>query len=488
MGAMAERTRDQNPITERAEERVRGTQRVGGHAVVIGASVAGLLAARALAGAHGRVTLVERDVLPATGEGRKAVPQGRHAHVLLASGQRALEDLLPGITGELLAAGAQWCQAMRETRLVVAGHELTRDARGADVLLASRPLIEGHVRRRVRALANVTVREGSEAVELVPSADRRRVTGVRVRGQAGREERLAADLVLVASGRGARVPASLAALGYPVPEEARLAVDVCYVSRRVRLRRGAPRGDKLIGIGARPGRPRGMWLIAQEDHWMLTAFGYGARDHPPIDEHGYLDFVASVAPADVLAAIREAEPAGDLALHRFPASRRWRYERLARFPEGLVVAGDALSSVNPLYGQGMSIAALEAIHLRRCLEGGPQGLAQRFFPAAGAVVDQAWELAVGSDLGLPEVEGRRSLGLRLTNAYVERLLRVAESDPVVAEAFNDVADLLAPPPHMMRPQILWRVLRGSRRRVPLRAAGPFSAAESVSTSPARSSG
>ena len=205
-----------------------------------------------------------------------------------------------------------------------------------------------------------------------------------------------------------------------------------YVSRRVRLRRGALGGDKLVGIGARPGCPRGLWLIAQEDHWILTAFGYGAGHHPPTGEGGYLEFLATVAPPEVLGAIRESEPLGDLVSHRFPASRRRRYERLMRFPEGLLVAGDALSSVNPLYGQGMSVAALEALALRQALERGEPRLAQHFFGAAGKVVGQAWDLAVGSDLGLPEVEGHRSLELRLTNAYMERLLGVAEHDPFVA--------------------------------------------------------
>ena len=451
-----------------------GTRRIGEHAVVIGASITGLLAARALSEAYGRVTIVERDELPAVGEGRKAVPQGSHAHVMLASGQRSMEELLPGITDELSAAGAQSCESMREIRMVVAGHEITREASGADVLLASRPLIEGHVRRRVLALANVAVRERCDAVDLLMSRDHERVTGVRVRDRDGesREERLDTDLVVAASGRAARVPALLETIGYPRPEEDRLGVDLVYVSRRVRLPRGALGDDKLIGIGARPGLPRGVWLIAQEDHWILTAFGYGAEHHPPTDEKGYLEFVATVAPPDVLAAIRDSEPLGNLVTHGFPANQRRRYERLKRFPEGLLVAGDAISSFNPLYGQGMSVAALQAIELRRCLERGEQRLAHRFFRAAGKVVGPAWDMAVGGDLALPEVAGHRSLLLRITNAYVERLLRVAEHDPIVAAAFGDVGDLLAPPQEVMRPRILWRVLRGNLRKAPVRATEP----------------
>jgi 2-polyprenyl-6-methoxyphenol hydroxylase-like FAD-dependent oxidoreductase len=463
-----------------AGNRATGTKRAGEHAVVIGASVAGLLAARVLADAYERVTIVERDELPAIGNGRRAVPQGSHAHVMLASGQRAIEELLPGITDELCAAGAQSCKSMREIRFVIAGHEMTREAVGADVLLASRPLIEGHVRRRVLGLANVTVRERCEAVELLTSPDRERVTAVRIRGRAGEggEERLDADLVGAASGRGARVPALLEALGYPRPLEERLTVDLSYVSRRVRPRPGALGADKLIAVGARPGLPRGVMLIAQEDHWILTVSGYGVEHHPPTDEEGYLEFVATVAPPDVLAAIRDSEPLGDLITHGFPANQRRRYERLKRFPAGLLVVGDAISSFNPLYGQGMSVAALEAIELRRCLEHGEQRLARRFFRAAGKVVGQAWAMAVGGDLALPEVEGHRSRVLRLTNAYVERLLRVAEHDPIVAAAFGDVGDLLAPPQEIMRPRILWRVLRGNLRRAPATAPEPSGAAGS----------
>jgi 2-polyprenyl-6-methoxyphenol hydroxylase-like FAD-dependent oxidoreductase len=451
-----------------AGNRATATQRVGEHAVVIGASVAGLLAARVLSDVYERVTIVERDQLPAVGEGRKAVPQGSHAHVMLASGQRAIEELLPGITDELFAAGAQSCKSMREIRFVIAGHEMTRDAVGADVLLASRPLIEGHIRRRVLALPNVTVRERCDAVELLTSSDRERVSGVRVRGRDGnsREERLDAGLVVAASGRAARIPALLEAFGYPRPTEDRLTVDLSYVSRRVRPRPGALGTDKLIGFGARPGLPRGVMLIAQEDHWILTVSGYGAQHHPPTDEQGYLDFVATVVPPDVHAAIRDSEPLGDLVTHGFPANQRRRYERLKRFPHGLLVVGDAISSFNPLYGQGMSVAALEAIELRHCLERGQQRLAQRFFRAAGKVVKQAWDMAIGGDLALPEVEGHRSVLLRMTNAYVERLLRVAEHDPIVAAAFGDVGDLLAPPQEIMRPRILWRVLRGNLRRTP----------------------
>jgi 2-polyprenyl-6-methoxyphenol hydroxylase-like FAD-dependent oxidoreductase len=346
------------------------------------------------------------------------------------------------------------------------------------VLLASRPLIEGHVRRRVLDLANVSVREHCQAVDLLTSPDHERVIGLLVRdgsGEGGKQP-LDADLVVAASGRAARVPALLEAHGYDRPNEDRLVVDLVYASRRVHLPLRALGDDRLVGIGARPGLPRGVWLIAQEDHWILTAFGYGAEHHPPSDEEGYLGFIATVAPPDVLGAIRDSEPITEIVTHGFPANQRRRYERLNRFPGGLLVVGDAVSSFNPLYGQGMSVAALEAIELRRCLEQGAHQLGPRFFRAAGKVVNPAWDMAVGGDLALPEVQGRRPLLTRMSNAYVERLLRVAEHDPIVAAAFGDVSDLLAPPQHILAPRILWRVLRGNLRGGGVPATEPEAAA------------
>jgi glycine/D-amino acid oxidase-like deaminating enzyme len=229
--------------------------RTADHAVVIGASIAGLLAARALTEAYDRVTLIERDELPAVGDSRRAVPQGRHVHALLPRGHQVLEELLPGITRELLDDGAHAYDALSEMYFAVAGHPLARVSMGRDTILASRPLIEGHVRRRVRALAVVEIRERCDAVGLASTPGR--VTGVRVlpRADGSAEEALAADLVVAAGGRAARLPAWLEGLGYPRPQEERLPIDLLYASRSLRLQPAALGPDKLVLIGARPWAP-----------------------------------------------------------------------------------------------------------------------------------------------------------------------------------------------------------------------------------------
>src|SRR5215207_8508422 len=477
-------------------------RRIGEHAVVIGGSMAGLLAARALMDAFERVTVLDRDTLPHGFGGRRAVPQGRHAHGLLPHGLACLDALLPGFGAELVADGAVECEALAETRFVIGGHQLARASTGVYSLLASRPFIEGHVRRRVRALPGVELVDGCDALGLIADRGGERVAGVRTlrRADGSAEESLAADLVVVANGRAARLPAWLEGLGYARPREEQLRIGVTYASRHLRLPAGALGGDKLVLIGARPGHPRTLFLFAQEHgRWILSVGGYGAEHRPPSDPAEFAAFAATVAPPDVIDAIAAAEPLDDVVTHGFPASIRRRYERLRRFPAGLLACGDAICSFNPTYGQGMTVAAAEAVALRGCLERGERDLAPRLFRAATAPVDHAWQLSVGGDLALPEVEGRRPVRVRLINAYLRRLRARAEHDPAVAGALAAVIGMREPPAHVLRPAVLTRVLRGPapvgwseraaavRRselrvgdvRTPLRAAGPSDAREAV---------
>lgn len=443
--------------------------RAGGHAVVLGAGMAGLLTARVLSDFYDRVTVVERDVLPEHGDERRGTPQCRHTHLLLPSGAEVIGELFPGIAGELAASGVPIADAdLAGIHFSVLGHRLTQQGRmeaGQELYFASRPNLEGHVRRRVRGLPAVTVLDGHDVAGLTATPEGDRVTGVRVQPRDGGEGvALSADLVVDALGRGSRTPVWLEDLGYPRPAENRVNVGVSYATRPLRIPAGTLR-EKVFLIGPAPGRPASMGLIGYEDdRWLLTVVA-GAGNEPPLDPADMIAFAGRLLPPHAFEAINDARPDGDVVKHRYPYSRWRRYDRQRALPGGLLVTGDAFCGFNPIYGQGMAVAALEAMALRRCLrDGGGHDLHRRFFRAAAKPAGVAWRLATGTDLALPEIEGRRTPAVRLSNAYVDRVLTAAESDPVVAEQFLRVSGLLDAPGRLMRPGILRRVLASGRGR------------------------
>ena len=437
-------------------------RQIGERAVVLGASMAGLLAAKVLSDSYGQVTVIDRDELPEASTHRRGVPHGRHIHGLLARGQQALEELFPGLTAELVAHGVPAGDMQADTRLFFSGHRLRQAPAGLVVLCASRPVLEGRVRARVRALPNVRLVDRCDVVGLATTPDRRRVTGARLlrRADGSAEEALGADLVVDATGRGARTPAWLEALGYPRPEREQVRVGLGYASRIYRLPPDALGGDLAVLHAATPRHPRaGALQVLEGDRWMVTLAGI-LGDHPPTDPVGFLDFARSLRFTDIYQAVRDAEPLDDPVAFRFPASVRHRYEKLDRFPDGLLVMGDAVASFNPIYGQGMSVAALEALALRRHLEHGTAPRPRNWFRELARVVDVPWDIAAGGDLVFPGVQGRRTAKVRLVNAYLARLHAAAAHDADLAGAFLRVAGLVAPPGSLLRPGVAARVLRG----------------------------
>jgi 2-polyprenyl-6-methoxyphenol hydroxylase-like FAD-dependent oxidoreductase len=430
----------------------------------------GLLAARVLSDFYDAVTVVERDVLPDTPANRRGVPQGRHVHALLGRGSQILDELFPGLLDELVEAGAPVFDYsdLSEAYFSIAGHQTIRAGQFTDIpplYFPSRPLLECGVRRRVRATANVTVLEGHDVVELAATATGDRITGVRVRPRDGErvdgERVLASDLVIDATGRAARTPAFLEALGYGRPADERVVVRTAYSSCLLRIPPGLLNELSVI-VSPAPGRPTGMALFRYEDNtWMLTLIGMAGCE-PPTDWAQMLTFAEGFTPPHVLTAIRVAEPLAEVDRHRYPASQWRRYDKMRRFPAGLLVFGDAICSFNPIYGQGMTVAALQALALGDALRRGERGLARRYFHAAAKPIGVAWQFAVGGDLNLPEIEGPRPLSVRIANKYVDRLQAAAETDIAVAEQFAKVIAFIDPPARLLRPSIVVRVAKANR--------------------------
>ena len=434
----------------------------GSHAVVIGGSMAGLLAARVLSDRFGRVTIVERDRFPEGNENRKGVPHARHAHALLPRGFMIMARLFPGLAEELVSDGAIASDLSAESRRYQLGGYRMRFSIGKKSLLMSRPFLEGHIRRRVRALANVDVLEEHAVTGLLSGEAEGRISGVTVkrRAEGAPERALDADLVVDASGRGSRAPAWLEELGYERPEEERIEIGVGYTTRLYRSRTDDLSGDKLVIIEPTPGRERsiGAMFRMEDERWIVTLGGW-LGERAPADEAGFVEFAKNLPAPDIYEVIKNAEALGEAVRYNFPANVRRRYERLRKLPEGYLVTGDALCSFNPIYGQGMSVAALEAETLEGSLADGLEGLPHRFYPRVSEVVDVPWKLAAGADFAHPGVTGKKALSTGAVNWYVGHVRRAISRDEVVCRAFVMVTALLAPPGALFHPKIVLRVFR-----------------------------
>ena len=395
------------------------------HAVVIGGGIAGFTAARVLSDHFAHVTVVERDRLPDGPVRRHGVPQARHAHTLLPEGQQILEALFPGLVDELLARGAV-AMYEGEQALFIAGRRQEWPRQGLDVwIAASRPLLETVIYRRMDVHPRIHVLQGYEATGLSVTEDGRRVRGVLLRSRDNvylTRTELAADLVVDASGRRSRAPEWLAALGYTPPRETTVDAFTGYASRIYRRPAGFQGSWKSLYVRPhrRTGTRGGIIVPLEGERWHVTLIGV-AGDYPPTDEEGFLAFAGSLAVPDLYQAIKESTPLTKPYGYRSTGNRLRRYEALPRYLEGFLVTGDAVYTMNPVYAQGMTLAAMAAQTLQRVLEAQREraelsGLAKRFqkelWPAVAkewrraTMEDRRWPGTVTAELA-PSVDGER---------------------------------------------------------------------------------
>ncbi|SCL34438.1 2-polyprenyl-6-methoxyphenol hydroxylase [Micromonospora nigra] len=439
---------------------------IGDHAVVLGGSIAGSLTARMLADHYREVTVIERDELAGVTGPRRAVPQGHHIHALLARGKQILDEVFPGFTEELVSIGVPVGDFGTSLSWYFNGKMMKKAETGLVCVAAGRPLVEDRIRRRVRALDNVTIRERTDVVGLVATPDHRRITGVRVQpntGEGAPVEVLDADLVVDTTGRGSRTPRWLAEFGYPQVQEEQVRMDLTYTTCDFHgPLEFDPIGDDIALIPvATPAMPRGAIFARLPDRYAISLTGI-LGDRPPTDHKGFLAYVESLPVPEIYKAVRDAEPMGPAMTFQFPASIRRHYERQSRHPDGLLVTGDAACIFNPVYGQGMTVAAMESLVLREHLEQGPPR-PEQFFRAQSKVIDAPWDMSAGADLGFPGVRGRRTVKTFMGNAYIPRLQAAAANDGRLTASFLRAAGLVDPPQALMKPAVAARVLRASAR-------------------------
>ena len=430
--------------------------RLGEHAVVIGGSIAGLMTARVLTEHFDSVTVLERDHINDSPALHRSIPQGHHIHVLFLGGQQVLSSLYPGFTDGLYQLGAVRNRAGRDVAFILSdgkAYSVTGTVReprdlGFDGYNQSRGLLEYHVRQCTQALPTVRFTSDSLVEELL--YDHGRVQGVRYTRN-GESQTCVADLVVDTGGRGAHAPRWLKALGFPTPAETTIGVDLAYASTKFRVPAYYDEPERvLLFYGRAPQYVKTALLAEIEDHTWIVSLAGRFGEYPPGDAEGFLAFAQSLYTPKLYQLLKDAERVADITTHRFPTSVLRHYERLRAFPEGLLVLGDALSSFNPVYGQGMSSAALQVKALQQVLQervaGGQEleGLALAFFPKAAETIRTPWTLAANQDFAFPQTQGERPTDLMARRQYFAAVDALTVEDVEVHRLMAEVFALAKP--------------------------------------------
>ncbi|MGW7438407.1 FAD-dependent oxidoreductase [Streptomyces sp. NPDC054849] len=436
-------------------------RRMAQTAVVAGASMAGLCAARVLSDRFDEVVVIDRDILPDEVRWRAQVPQGRQPHLLLYAGAQLLEGWFPGISEELYEGGAVEFDVCRDFYWHQDGGVLTRPRSGLRGPAMSRPLLEATVRRRLARIPSVTLRDRTLVEGLVTDATGTRIAGVRLAGRPP----LRCDLIVDATGRQARSLGWLKELGYRPPPLSVVTVDTHYASRVYRRDETTVRDWKAAAVIGRPDTRRlAMALPLEHGRWIVVLVGVNG-EVPPTDEEGRLAFARSLESPVVADLMAASEPLADPVAHRFPSNQRRHLDRLRRFPLGWVMLGDAVASFNPVYGQGMTSGARQAAALGDCLDHSAAldlAFARRYFGAAARTVAAPWSIAAGGDFAYEGTTGRKPTGTDLLNRYMRRVTLAAQHDDAVSIRFSEVAGLARRPEWLLTPPFVLRVLGSGR--------------------------
>ena len=431
-------------------------------AIVIGGGIAGLCAARALANSSIEVCVLERDKLPETMTPRQGVPQGKHPHGLLGEGLKGILELFPGIQAPLERAGGRFIDMGLAVNTELPGYEhLPPRALGITGYAATRPVIEGVLRDNLKTLRNVTIHQDARATSINVDERSGRVGSIDCVSNANGRATMPADVVVDATGRGQLSLDLLARLGRPSVAETRIGIDLRLASGVFELPpEYASSGVAVLTPARAPAQRRSGLLVWREDGYWSIGLAGRFGDAPPTDLNGFVEFSSTLATSSVHTALLKARMVVDISSFGFPESVRRHFEQVDDFPKGLFPLGDSICRFNPVYGQGMSVAARQACILREILSEDPYSIdvsdavERRYFKAIQPLIDSAWGLSSIPDLLFPEATGARPPNLDALTNYQRKFIQAAAVEPRLYQLHMEVLNLLKPATALREPQIV----------------------------------
>lgn len=434
----------------------------GKKAIVIGGSLGGLLTARALRNHFDEIIILEKDKVNNEPESRKGQPHTKHLHGLLPAGLNAMMHYFPDLLAALKNNGATVVDFAGSMHWYTHGGYRKSFDIGLTAVSASRPLLESMIRERVLAIPGIHLIDQASVKQLITSNDHKKVTGVVVEQKDKSETAsLYGDMVIDVSGRGSRTTQWLRDSDYDVPATSEVKVNVGYTTRMYERSPEDPMSKKWIFHT--PHAPLeyriGGAFPIEGNRWIVSMGGWHG-EHAELDENAFMEFARSLPMKDIYKIVSTCKPLSEITQYKYLFSLRRHYEKLKRFPAGYLVLGDALCSFNPVYGQGMTSAALQAVALDELLKENisEDKLAKRFFCKAAKIIDIPWDMAVGEDFRFAETTGPRPRTINIINKYVTLVHKATLKDEVVCEAFLKVMSLLKHPTSLFHPKIAWRVL------------------------------
>jgi 2-polyprenyl-6-methoxyphenol hydroxylase-like FAD-dependent oxidoreductase len=430
------------------------------HAVVLGGSLAGLLTARVLSDHFEKVTLIERDTFLTTTETRRGIPQANHVHGLMPRGRQIMEGLFPGLQKEMISCGAPLLDMANDIAWLTPEGWGINFKSDLEILSFTRPLLDLRVRLRLKNNPRVCVMENAQVTGLV-KGEKNRVGGVRIRDGSSNTLEQTADLIVDATGRASRAPEWLRSLGYDAPEETVVNAHIGYASRIYEIPDNFRSDWKCVILQAAPPAIKrgGLIFVVEGNRWLLTLIG-GGRDYPPKDEDAFLEFTRNLQDPSIYEAVRRATALTPIKTHHGTENRLRQFDKLIDQPENFVVLGDAFCAFNPVYGQGMTIAAMGAMALDECLRQ-PKSVnfAISFHKKLAKVTEAPWMMATSQDYRYRETEGGAlTLKNRFMHRYMDQILKLATFDTSVRCVLLQAFGMLVPPTALFRRSIVSKVV------------------------------
>lgn len=445
------------------------------HAIVIGGSITGLLASHILANHFQQVTIIERDTYPLDPKPRSGVPQSRFLHVLLQRGQLILEELFPGLIDELVSYGAPLLNDAQDICFFSQYGTAKKEASPIRTISPTRGLLDWSIRQRLLQRSNIQFLDGCQVTSLVSTPDQTGIGGVHLQTADG-DQTMMANLVIDASGKTSKAPQWLQMLGYKAPSETFLDAHIGYVHRMYeRPANPAVEWQAAVVWPSLPDQTRSAILFPVEGdrqghgaakRW-LVGLGGAAPDYPPTNAAEFLDYARSLPTPEIYNAIKDAKPLSDPYMYRGNENRLRAYEKLAVYPENFLVMGHAACAFNPVYGQGMTMAAIESQILDRALSQLPDvprpGWCRKIQKQFAKAEQIPWSMATEMDQQYIKRNQAHSFGDRFSYWYQSQLLALITQDTAVYERMMRVNHMLDKPNHLFSPVLLWKMLAYSVR-------------------------